>query len=774
MLITKEILKHERSAAIQEQCIDLIFGEAIRPMFYELAAEAIEEGRAAKIAAEQTSGIVFSNPIGMQYTAYCHLRDVWKSRKESLILNIKLLESTSQKNSLEAKAASVADEKNKKDGEAQAQLETEKRKRQEAFRQETLCREMAHEEFICREYYTWELKENLRERRSMREAEQETRNYMKDLKRQAEIESSSYNVMGAKAAADAIKYAGLSEADRRRQQLKDLAVERRMQANEIALMSIEDELGEELRSVDRIERQKKAFLSQLGISADDPSAEEAPKEVIPGPAKINVNETPDWMVLPPSWMEMNKIKKERYIYCQFQLRLHKTRIESNLDNDFALLDKVEKKSLTLWSERYDALRVRDLKSELDCLISEEECKEIESNLFALKENIRKLGVYCQQKGMEELKANSNVRELSELAKRRDIEYNRAKNWVDVCIQRSKQRAKVKRRVEADCNWIDTNAVNGFHQRFKTEQLRQRLYTDFFNKVVGLIACRAEIVATERRLFRTQEKLSINRHTLKAKVKQMKDLWGDYRRETFMRTRRSLLNRKFFPHSRRLVLEQRFIGWVRFYLWNRGNREAFEAKYELLKRQMDIDRQFKDQLQSQRQKRLNAGVQSTDESKTITVAPTLMERHRERTVTCKLCKHLYLESQNTSISCQYHPMKFKSECPKTCPNPGLTALCISHRTKRWPCCDKGQEHMSGCARRYHIPVDSDPIYDKVMQNVIDRDSDQLSKLDEQLHEIKQGDWIQKAQTMKRTHVFAVEDDLKMQREIDAQVTQLKYI
>jgi hypothetical protein len=768
-------LKQERISVIQEQCLDLIIGEVIRAMYYDIAAESIDEGRAAKISAEQISGIVFAQPVGMQYNAYCNLRDAWKRRKQELKFSIQLLQSTSQKKqqlqSAEADGGGDSGDGKTKEGQAAKLLEQKKLERQEAARQERLCGEMAAEEALCRAFYSWELKANLQERRQMREAEAEMRTYLKDLKRQKDAEASTYNVTH-KAGAPS-KYAGLSEFERKRQELKDIALERRFIADELARMTVEDELSAELRNEDRIERQKKAFLEQLGIEGEDDADELGAESVKTKTVKLDVNEPPEWMILPPSWNEMNRLKKEKYMYQQLQLRMHRARIDKNADRDFVIRQKVMSKSMTLWQERYDILYVRDLQAELACVISEEECKEIESTLVGLKENIRKLGVYCQQKGMEELKANTALRELTELAKRRDIEHKRASDWVDVCINRSKQRAKVKRRVEEDCKWVDTSAINGFHQRFRTEQLRSRLYTDFFKKTVDLISCRAEIIATERHLMKIQEKLSVNRHALKQKLFLMKDVWAEYRRETYMRTRRSVLNKKFFPHSRRQVLEQRFVGWVRYFLWNRGNREAFEIKYELLKRQMDIDRQFKDQLQSQRLKRLNSSVQA-NEASAQTAAPTLMERHRERTVECKLCRNFYLESQNTSISCQYHPMKFTSECPMTCPNPGFTALCISHRKKRWPCCDKGQENISGCARRYHIPVDSDPVYDKIMQKVVERDAEHLNELDNKLDTIKKGDWIQKAQDMKRAQVFSIEDDLVKQRETAARAASLKYI
>jgi len=121
--------------------------------------------------------------------------------------------------------------------------------------------------------------------------------------------------------------------------------------------------------------------------------------------------------------------------------------------------------------------------------------------------------------------------------------------------------------------------------------------------------------------------------------------------------------------------ERFSGWIRYFLWNRGHKEAFELKYELIKRQLDLDRQFKEQLKSSQTPAAN------NEKNKPKKIQTLMQRHRERSVQCKNCMKLYIESQNTSIICEYHPKSYTLACPKTCPNPGLTALCSAHRMRR---------------------------------------------------------------------------------------------
>ena len=99
---------------------------------------------------------------------------------------------------------------------------------------------------------------------------------------------------------------------------------------------------------------------------------------------------------------------------------------------------------------------------------------------------------------------------------------------------------------------------------------------------------------------------------------------------------------------------------------RGHREAFAMKYELIKRQMDIDRKYKGQLKSS----LPAPIPPTSSpsfspsfsSSFSSPMPgkslggygfTAMQRHRERTVQCRVCSALYLETQNNSFSCRTH-------------------------------------------------------------------------------------------------------------------------
>jgi len=228
---------------------------------------------------------------------------------------------------------------------------------------------------------------------------------------------------------------------------------------------------------------------------------------------------------------------------------------------------------------------------------------------------------------------------------------------------------------------------------------------YFRQIVDSMVTRAEIIASERKIMKLQEELTINKEKLLERMRAKQFLLNDIRRDEYMRMRRSFLNEKLFPKNRRnvvclwilnngidylfdsfyyrslfLQLKEKFGGWVRYFLWNRGNKEAFELKYELIKRQLDIDRQFKEQLKLSNSKPSpTKELQASGKGKgTI---HTLMERHKERTIQCKHCLKLYIESQNTSISCEYHPKSFILACPKYCPNPGLTAVCSAHRMRR---------------------------------------------------------------------------------------------
>ena len=273
--------------------------------------------------------------------------------------------------------------------------------------------------------------------------------------------------------------------------------------------------------------------------------------------------------------------------------------------------------------------------------------------------------------------------------------------------------------------------------------------------------RAETVATERRIMALQNHLSSNKALLMNRMSAMKKQWQELMRSDMMRLRRSELNKKFFPRHRKEVLMAKFGSWVRFFYWNRGHREAFEMKYEIIKRQLDIDRQFKAQLHGDKSSA------EEEKKKNDRALQSLMAKYKDRCVQCKSCLLFYVESNNNSISCTYHRGQFTVACPSTCKNPGLTAQCAAHRLRRWTCCDNTHRDVAGCGKKYHQPPDSDPIYDQVMEAIRERDRVQGEEVDQKLIIARKENWPLQLRKLKTAQIHSLEDDIQKGR--DAQVT-----
>ena len=604
----------------------------------------------------------------------------------------------------------------------------------------------------------------------MKEEERQTRIYMKELEAQKASIQNKYAGVSNRLAKEEQKKAGTTDKLRRRNDLKDLTMERRKQREELELMRIEDALSLPLRDIDKRERQKKLLTKQLGLESIQQVEEpvDAVAAVVPvnpdapekgrrrGPVAVEV---PEWLALPRNWSSMNTAVQNKYVNLHMALMNYKMLHQQNLAKDEKLLQVITKKNLANWSDRNNALNMDSWNAELAYMLADEDCREAENNLIKLKENVRRLTLFCQQKGDEELRILVSIKEKEENARKKDRELADASRWQELCEGRSKKRSKLKRRIESDCLWVDTDSVTGFMQRFRTERLRDRLYWSFFREIIFSVICRAEIIATERKLLGAQEGLSQNRAMLLAKTALMKDLWREYQREELLRMKRSALNKKFFPKMRLATLSSNFRSWVRFFYWNRGHREAFEMKYEVLKRKLDIERQFRQQMSKE--------APSKEKSHT-----TAIQLHRDRSVECQQCHNFYLESQNTSISCHYHSGTFSVACPKSCTNPGLSPVCIAHKKRRWTCCDSGNHKVIGCARRYHVPVESDPIYDEVMAKIVERDHELVSELDSKLTVAKEEQWVRRAMDLKRKQVADVEAELQAARDTAARYKDLK--
>ena len=157
-----------------------------------------------------------------------------------------------------------------------------------------------------------------------------------------------------------------------------------------------------------------------------------------------------------------------------------------------------------------------------------------------------------------------------------------------------------------------------------------------------------------------------------------------------------------------------------------------------------------------------------------LGPTTIAKHKERVVQCRKCLQFYVEGQNNAISCEYHAGKYTIDCPRSCPNPGLTKQCQTHRKRRWTCCDQTKEQIPGCSRMYHVPVDSDPTYDRVMNKLNERDADFLDWIAGNADSAAAANWPAHAYNVNRNQIIEVEETLEKSKDTAARFDQLKFV
>ncbi len=254
---------------------------------------------------------------------------------------------------------------------------------------------------------------------------------------------------------------------------------------------------------------KKAYMEVFGEIADEPKKDEPAAES----ADAGEVEVPDWMITPDNWFDMTAAQQKKHIFIETRKRTLAEKIARSIEKENKIMDFLQKKSKKEYKALYQLYQVNAWKAELECMIREEESKENNDEIAALQDNLKKINFYCREKGEEELHARSVLKKREELANLREKELAEASAWVDVCMKRSRQRDKLKRKVTEECKWVDSDSITGFYQRFRTELLRERLYYMYFRQLLGSIINKSETIATERKLMKIQEKLSSNRANL---------------------------------------------------------------------------------------------------------------------------------------------------------------------------------------------------------------------------------------------------------------------
>ena len=72
-------------------------------------------------------------------------------------------------------------------------------------------------------------------------------------------------------------------------------------------------------------------------------------------------------------------------------------------------------------------------------------------------------------------------------------------------------------------------------------------------------------------------------------RDLQKTWRKRIRQDYMRLFRSELGKKIFGRSQRKVLAEVFKGWVRYWYWHLGHKEAFQLKYAVIKHGVDLRR-----------------------------------------------------------------------------------------------------------------------------------------------------------------------------------------
>lgn len=748
-----------RSEWIQKYTFEQLFDQVVSEWCKIIAKETYGEGKFSKDSAERMSGIAFPQPKTMQFNVYRSLVDIWKRRKLELKTIVEMNMGFAAMN-VKANTRPVL-------GEGDFKVIRARRRilRNEKRRQAAMCQLLEAEEALSRTFYKWELAENLRERRFMSQEECDTKAHIKVIKKQREAERQA-RINNGSAAAFAPQ---ANSAEARRAQLKETTLHLRRQEEDRAFMILEDKAGEVLREIDRIERQRALVAKTIG---EGNTFQGETSGATASGVDSGVVEIPEWMVnVPPDWDSWALPRQRNHIDELDLIRLRALTRQNNIALEEKFMDALEAKAYRDWKGAHGIVLQEATEQELAVMHLSEKCRSLEYEIKETESNIRRISTFCREKGEEELRCNTDLRKLEHYARRREKELKEATAWFELCVKRARQRDKVKRRVVANCLWIDTDSITGFHQRFQTSLLRKRLYEIYFQRITAQIVTRAEIIASERRLMGIQERLSVNKATLIERTYQMKERWKEIQRDEYMRMRKSILNEKLFPYHRREVLLQRFSSWVRFYLWNRGHREAFELRYEVLKRQMDIQRQYRSQLSTDRESAAFAQSATVAESG---LELTPMQRHREHLVLCHVCQKFYLDSQNNSTACSYHPGLLAMDCPNSCPAPGFTPLCQSHRIRRWRCCDSIKVDSAGCCRRNHSPAADDAIYSKMISAIRQRDTSESAALDAKLDNARKMNWPLQMMELKRGQVGELEDRIAAKRSLADKYFNLKFV
>ena len=759
-------MKHKIRA--QEATFEFVINDYLEEQIRETAEESLRSGLAAKSRAEDETGIVFPNPPHMQYDVYNVLSVWWMGKKKQL------------KKELEVWGARSAQDELKWEEERQKRqalvrdVELKELKEKEKRRQDDVGQQLRSEEVFVRRFYALEMKANLAERREMNVAEKEMRMYIKELAILDAASKSKYRVFTSGGDDDLQP----SSKEQRRLALKKGKAEQQRIKREIANMMEEDELGQRVRTEEKKREQLEALKREMALYADDGGGDEDEAEEVENgnsdvssemsdeddgedPAEKLERELAEAARIEEEEKDLteeekagNAKRRQHAAHEQRKLARKRKRAERAKERKAAKRDAAERAAAEELERARMAAMVTHAKAELEWMELEEEAKLVEKDLRVSQENLRKVTLYCQRKGQEEMRAKAKARRRRGSCEERLRLQREAVDWLKTCVEQMERCSKMKLRVDRDTRYMDTKAIAGVYQRWETDRLHAALHHLYFRTLAHIICNRSELVATERRLMRVQEVLLLNANETVSKTESLGSLWRRHARKQLMSLRRSALGKRIFRKWQRRIIEQVFAGWCNFFQWHLGQKSAFELQHALNlngKKIADLTPAATDHAVARLER------QPRDR--------TLHEKFTERPVSCRHCGVRYAETGNHSDACRYHPGTFHLSCPRWCP--GLSTKCMAHRCKRWSCCDnrtEGALGSNGCCTRFHVPVDVDPTFEATVKKQDAEFYQKNSVLDEQLEKIKEADWVLTASKVKKDQIKNIADQLTAERVI----------
>jgi len=254
---------------------------------------------------------------------------------------------------------------------------------------------------------------------------------------------------------------------------------------------------------------------------------------------------------------------------------------------------------------------------------------------------------------------------------------------------------------------------------------------------------------ERRLRHINEHLVTNLKDRKRREQVIASMHRTRLRKERLCTKRSGLRLIFFARTLRAFISATFLAWKQVVVQQKRIKGAYGLRYTLLKQQKCIEA-------------LDNKRDSGSEQKVRSYMHGLMLRN----IRCQNCGMQYMEAQNNSEACRYHPGEYIIQCPESCPHHGKQPVhsCMIHYRYRWSCCDATEDEpfmKNGCQSRFHRPPEVDEKTSKlVAQEEQRREERRQQELDEN-EEISS--WLQEVRGKRGSEMLAIINKRNAERD-----------